>query len=165
MGFKRPLVQIQSLGPNNRESRKALPVIWSERKVRTPAASCNTIKAALRPWRRPSPLRPLVQIQSLGPTRERVSKDTLSLVAPRSAPRSRAKIRFAQIYGRGSPSLPNPPHAFQRSLSGSKPSEAVLIRRGRRREHSAVFVMLDGNGAVRASPDDAASCLSILKIL
>ena len=31
MGFKRPLVQIQSLGPNNRGSQKAPPVIWSKR--------------------------------------------------------------------------------------------------------------------------------------
>ena len=73
MGFKRPLVQIQSLGPKNRECQKALPVLWYEA-FGEPAASCISIMAALRPWRRLSPLRPLVQIQSLGPNKRDMRK-------------------------------------------------------------------------------------------
>ena len=76
MGFKRPLVQIQSLGPKTGRAERLSLFFGLSGSVRTPAASCHTIMAALRPWRRPSPHRPLVQIQSLGPKRQGVPKGT-----------------------------------------------------------------------------------------
>ena len=70
MGFKRPLVQIQSLGPNKQGYRKVPLFVCLGDLDRTPAASCNTIKGREAAKRRPTPRRPLVQIQSLGPNKQ-----------------------------------------------------------------------------------------------
>ena len=43
MGFKRPLVQIQSLGPNTQGYRKVPLFVCLGDLDRTPASSCNTI--------------------------------------------------------------------------------------------------------------------------
>ncbi len=43
MGFKRPLVQIQSLGPSKQGYRKVTLFVCLGHMDRTPAAFCNTI--------------------------------------------------------------------------------------------------------------------------
>ena len=111
MGFKRPLVQIQSLGPNKQGYLLVPLFVCFGYLVRTPAASCILINGRKAAKRRPSPRRPLVQIQSLGPgkrdMREHVSFSWSSFSA---AMRRRDPLRSNHWEGIPNP-LPNPPHA------------------------------------------------------
>ena len=95
----RPLVQIQSLGPRQ---KKPVPFRFPGfRKGRESSPSTGSFFLS-----KSDPLRwaPILCDGSITDMREHVR----FLFGPRSAPLCGAKIRFAQILGRGSPSPPKP---------------------------------------------------------